>query len=112
MAAAQPFPPLLKWTLLSSIAMIAVQALIGLSKPSDPTAVIVLLAVALVMQLIAVPIATWLLLRGGYVSPANIAMTVIAAVPLGLAVYALLSISFGWTRFHIWIHRPPFAQMP
>ena len=101
MQAAQPFPPLLKWTLLASIAMIGLQALIGLSKPSDPTVVIVLLAVGLVMQLIAGPIAIWLLLRGGYVSPANIAMTVIAAVPLGLAVFAVLSISLGWTRFHI-----------
>lgn len=100
MIAGEPFPPFLKWTLLASIAIWGVLALMGLVVPSARDFGQVLLGVALLIQLIAVPIAIWFLLRGGYWMAANIAMTVVAGLPWLVIVLAVIGVFLGFTKVH------------
>ena len=96
-----PFPPLLKWTLLGSIAIFGLLALIGLIMPNARTLGGWLVSVALLMQLVAVPVAIWFLRRIDYRTGANIAMTVVAGVPWLFIALGLISIFTGLTKFHI-----------
>jgi hypothetical protein len=97
----QPFPPPLKWTLLGSIGVLVLMILSAPSSSATRTVTGVIGVAAILVQLIAAPIAMRFLLRPEYRSPANIAMTVIAALPPALIIvgFALLMLGFG--HFHI-----------
>ena len=56
---------------------------------------------ALFVQLIAVPVALLFLRRPEYRSQANIAMTVVAALPVVFVIVIFTALMLGFGHFHI-----------
>jgi hypothetical protein len=98
---AQPFPPPLKWTLLGSIGVLVLMSLSAPNSSATRTVTGVIGVAAILVQLIAVPIAIRFLLRPEYRSPANIAMTVVAALPPVVVIVGFTALMLGFGHFHI-----------
>jgi hypothetical protein len=62
--------------------------------PPSPV-VVVVWALGVVLELIAVPVALFLLWRGGYRTRSNIVITLLAAVPPAIVVLGVLIFLFG-----------------
>ena len=100
-----PFPRILRWALLGPFAAFVAAyllALLGKDATGDKlfgeVLIVTTFAVALV-EVVAVPVAIFLLVRGGYVTVANIATTLAAAIPLGIILFVLWVFKYG--HFHI-----------
>ena len=55
--------------------------------------------ISAITELVAVPVAIFYLLRGGYVTIGNVLLTLVAAVPAAFLVFFLYTLQFG--HFHI-----------
>ena len=101
--AAEPFPPILRRALLWPFGAFAAAYVLAMLSRGDKVTggiFVVLTGGAALVELLAVPTAIFLLVRDGrYVTTANIAMTVAAALPIALVILAVLVFSFG--HFHI-----------
>ena len=101
-----PFPLWLRWALLAPLAalalgMVLATLLSGLLPGNTVKSVALLLyAGSGVVELLAVPVALFLLVRGDpYLTKGNILMTMAAAIPAGLVIAAVLVLRYG--HFHI-----------
>jgi hypothetical protein len=101
-----PFPKILRWALLAPFAAFALaMCLPAFFSPILPDqflkgAALVLIAAAGLVELLAVPVALFMLLRGGpYVTLGNVVITLLAAIPLVFVGFIVLVLKFG--HFHI-----------
>jgi hypothetical protein len=101
-----PFPRMLRWALLAPVAVFLLAMFVpALFSPIIPDnfakgAFLALIAAAGLVELIAVPVALFMLLRGGpYVTLGNVVITVLAAIPLFFVGFIALVLKFG--HFHI-----------
>ena len=97
----QPFPLWLRWALLGPFGFLVVANLLAIGDTSSFLKgmwVVALLGSA-ISALVAVPIATFLILRRGYFSVWNAVMTIFAVLPLVLASGLILTFKYG--HFHI-----------
>jgi len=101
-----PFPRALRWALLAPLAVFLLAmflpTLFSSIVPDKflKSASLALIIAAGLVELIAVPVALFTLLRAGhYVTLGNVAMTVLAAIPLFFFGFIALVLKFG--HFHI-----------
>ena len=101
-----PFPRLLRWALLAPLAGFALAmllpALLSVLLPGDilKSASVLLLALSALVELLALPVAVFLLVRGDpYVTTGNVVTTLFAALPVAFAVAVVLVLRYG--HFHI-----------
>ena len=93
MAESKTFPVTLRWLLLAPLAVF----FISYALPKSIALVAFLLACA--TELLVVPVAIFYLLRGGYRTVGNVAMTVVGAIPAALVLAIVFTLKFG--HFHI-----------
>jgi hypothetical protein len=93
MAPSRTFPKLLIWALAVPLAAFLIAS--QLPKPL----VVPVFIFACGAELIAVPIATYLLIRGTHVTIFNVLLTLVAAIPIGLVIAMAWTLKFG--HFHI-----------
>jgi len=93
MAESRPFPVVLRWLLLVPVGLL----LVSYGLPKELALPAWLLACG--SELLFVPIAIFYLVRGGYRTLGNVAMTLVAAIPVGIIVLIVLTLMFG--HFHI-----------
>jgi hypothetical protein len=88
MTSARPFPPLLVAGLIAPLFFFAAAFIVT-------SLGVVLWGAAIVLEAIAVPIALLLMARGGYRSRANIIILCLAASPIVLVVFGVLTFFLG-----------------
>ena len=102
----EPFPRIVRWALLGPFVLFAaafVFALLG--KDSQPNRILNAMLVfstlaAAMVEVLAVPVALFLLVRDGrYVSWGNVGLTLAAAIPVVLVAFVVFVFNFG--HFHI-----------
>ena len=94
---ARPFPPLLIAALGAPLVLFALGLLIGVLSKSALAMIFWILGVGL--ELVAIPIAIFMLLRGGYRRPLNIVITLLAAIPPAIVALAAFTFFFGHVHF-------------
>ncbi len=101
-----PFPKILRWALLAPVAAFALAIVVPkLLAPALPEnfvkgAFLATMLVAGLVELFAVPVAIFMLLRRRpYVTPANVVITLAAAIPLAFVIAVILVLKYG--HFHI-----------
>ena len=102
----EPFPRLLRWALLGPVAIFALSWSVAImTKGNNDTAGfwLAVTGVAAVIEIVAVPIAVFLLLRRAarYGSVGNVLMTLAGALPIVPAVLFVLLFSGKLGTFHI-----------
>lgn len=99
--ASQPFPLWLRWALLGPFAFVVVANVLALGGGSDFLSAMWVFAILLaaIAAIVTVPTAIFLVLRRSCFSVWNVVMTVLAALPLVFAVFALFTLKYG--HYHI-----------
>ena len=107
--AREPFPPLLRWALLGPFGVFLFAwfaALLGKDAPESKVlngVLVVATGGAAVVEVIAIPIALFFLVRDAprYVTVSNVAMTVAAALPVVILTIVILALFGVFGTFHI-----------